>query len=77
MESTFVSSSVERAAKREHNRILGLKAREELAMLLQSENPPKEKIEELQKTIQSKECAAYHTLPENNILRSLHLLMVP
>jgi hypothetical protein len=56
---------VERAAKREHNRILGLKTREELAMLLQSENPPKEKIEELQKTIQSKERTAYHALPEN------------
>jgi hypothetical protein len=42
-----------------------LKAREELATLLQSENLPKEKIEQLQKTIKSKERAAYHTLPEN------------
>jgi hypothetical protein len=58
-------ASVERVAKREHSRILGLKAREELATLLQSKNPPKEKIEQLQKTIQSKERAAYHTLPEN------------
>jgi hypothetical protein len=53
-------ASVERAAKREHSRILGLKTREELATLLQSENLPKEKVEELQKTIQSKEHAAYH-----------------
>jgi hypothetical protein len=33
------------------------------ATLLQSDNPPK--IEGLQKTIQSKERAASHTLPEN------------
>jgi hypothetical protein len=41
-----------------------LKAREDLATLLQSENPTKEKIKELQKIIQSKERAAYKTLPE-------------
>jgi hypothetical protein len=57
-------ASVERAAKREQDMILGLQAREELAMLLWNENPPKEKIEELRKTIQSKERAAYKTLPE-------------
>jgi hypothetical protein len=57
-------ASVERAANREHERSLGLKAREELATLLQSENPPKEKIKELQKTIQSKERATYNTLPD-------------
>mmetsp|Transcript_251 Transcript_251/g.345 ORF Transcript_251/g.345 Transcript_251/m.345 type:complete len:93 (-) Transcript_251:20-298(-) len=57
-------ASVERAAKREHDRILHLKAREELATLLQGEIPPKG----LRKTIQPKECATYNTLPENFVL---------
>ncbi len=58
-------ATAKRAAKREHAKIMALKLKAELAVLLHDNNQQNDRIQELQKSIQSLEGSFDDVLPDN------------